>query len=114
MTDQPKLEGQHEPWEHVAREFADCEPIVATFGEYEGMEAIREASYVGDYVPAEPVCREVVRLRAKLDETEAALREWCEFIGFAGRDFVKRFVEEEMRKRGLWRDPEPKEESDGA
>jgi hypothetical protein len=72
MTDQPKLEGQHEPWEHVAREFADCEPIVATFGEYEGMEAIREASYVGDYVPAEPVCREVVRLRAKLD----AIHRW--------------------------------------
>jgi hypothetical protein len=51
-------------------------------------------------------------MSAKLDETEAALRGWCEFIGFAGRDFVKRFVEGEMRKRGLWRDPEPKEESD--
>jgi hypothetical protein len=74
MTDQPKLQGKHEPWEHVAREFGDEEMVTQglTYNTWETMCPVNDAYYVGDYVPAEPVCREVVRLRAKLD----AIHRW--------------------------------------
>ena len=63
MTDQPKLKGTPEPWHHVAREFGDCEPDLGLGNEFMGMEPCGDPHVVGDYVPAEPVCREVARLR---------------------------------------------------
>ncbi len=71
MSEQPILEGcglpRHEDWEHVAREFHDHDL------EHEGgwnpsttMEPVGSAYYVGDWLPAEPICKEVVRLRRAL------------------------------------------------
>lgn len=70
MSEQPILEGsRHEDWEHVAREFHDHDL------EHEGgwnpsttMEPVGSAYYVGDWLPAEPICKEVVRLRRALAE----------------------------------------------
>lgn len=65
---------------------------------------------------AEALLAEIAALRAKLDETEAALREFCEHVR---ADVLLNLSTPSARwKRllnqgGLWRDPEPKEESDG-
>ena len=76
MSEQPKLKGTPEPWHHVAREFGDCEMVTegSPYMTCEVMRAVDDAYYVGDYVPAETVCKEVVALRAKLD----AIHRWLD------------------------------------
>lgn len=69
MSEQPKLKLETaEPWEHVAREFGDHD-METEGGWYPltTMERVDDAYYIGDWLPVEPVCKEVVALRAKLD-----------------------------------------------
>lgn len=117
MSEQPKLEGTPEPWHHVAREFGDHD--METEGGWNPlttMERVDDAFYIGDWLPVEPVCKEVVALRAKLDETEAALRDLTKHMKVVIPSEIARSMSTTvflMKERGLWRDPQPKEESDG-
>ena len=131
MTDQPKLKLETaEPWEHVAREFGDHD--METEGGWNPvttMERVGDAYYIGDWLPVEPVCKEVVRLRdmvmgsSTLRAEIAALR--------AKLDAIHRYVADRAdsvdRPDGgsypnaearIWqeffgsKEPQPKEESD--
>ena len=69
MSEQPKLTDRHEPWEHVAREFGDHD--METEGGWNPvttMEPVCDPHYIGDWLPAEAICKEVVRLRGLLAE----------------------------------------------
>lgn len=63
------------------------------------------------------VATELDRLRREREETERALREWCGDINGDIERFPKphmRFLRDEFRARGLWRDPDAKEQGDGS
>tara|TARA_R110000782_G_scaffold245116_1_gene331814 strand:- start:508 stop:861 length:354 start_codon:yes stop_codon:yes gene_type:complete len=72
MVDQPKLAGYIKPWEHVAREFGDHDmETEGGYLPYTSMVPITSAHYIGDWVPVEAICKEVVRLRGELDRVKA-------------------------------------------
>jgi hypothetical protein len=73
MEDQPKLVGAAiEAWEHVAREFGDHDMDErGGWRPYTVMEPVADAYGIGDWVPVEAICKEVVRLRSELARVKA-------------------------------------------
>jgi hypothetical protein len=79
MEDQPKLVGAAiEAWEHVAREFGDHDMDErGGWMPYTVMEPVDDAYYIGDWVPVEAICKEVVRLRAELAREQHNVSKCC-------------------------------------
>lgn len=100
MEEAMKLSGEyHDDWHHVAREFGDHDMVTegGWWSPYTTMQPVNDSTYIGDWLPVEDVCREVVRLRGEVAMMKAQRRRVAqsliEAVGAPGPELLDETVE---------------------